>query len=274
MSATITDERSVLERVMAMSQVEQGSAAWHAARESMLTASSCASALGIPYTEKKTPESVRSELLREKRKQAYLRQCGTPEVSKDSMQMKHGRDNEDAARRILEQKISEKVHELGLLVHSEYSWLGASLDGMTDSGKLVEIKCPWNRAIVPGEVPEHYLPQIQVGMEVTGAEEAIFVEYKPSVSRYPEPDSPEVFEITRVTRDREWFRRNLPKLKEFHREMVSPIGESDVMAFNKPPAARRRRARPLFGDWIPSVRARSLIRDPTDCVKKDDRVEA
>jgi hypothetical protein len=35
-----------------------------------------------------------------------------------------------------------KVHELGLIPHEKYPWLGGSPDGLTESNCLVEIKCP------------------------------------------------------------------------------------------------------------------------------------
>jgi putative phage-type endonuclease len=238
-------------RVLSMNQVEQGSPEWHAAREVLLTASSCAAALSIPFSKRQTPQAARAELMREKKRQAFRRMSGLPQVSRDSAAMKHGRDNEDVARKILEERLGESVHEVGLVIHPEHDWLGASLDGVTDSGRLVEIKCPSSRDIVPGEVPEHYMPQLQVGMEVTGLEEAVFVQYKPRASMWPEPDSPEVFETVIVPRDREWFARSLPLLESFHREMMEPLREEEIRELSKPPRACRKRARPLCGGWIP-----------------------
>lgn len=39
------------------------------------------------------------------------------------------------------------AHEIGLHPHPVYNWLGGSPDGITESGKLLEIKCPMMRAI-------------------------------------------------------------------------------------------------------------------------------
>jgi hypothetical protein len=40
----------------------------------------------------------------------------------------------------------EVVHEIGLCPHPVEKWLGGSPDGVSESGKLVEIKCPPQRS--------------------------------------------------------------------------------------------------------------------------------
>jgi hypothetical protein len=62
---------------------------------------------------------------------------------------RHGEKYEDEARILYEQRHGEVVHELGLCPHPEHTWLGGSPDGVTESGKLVEIKCPMHRKIEP-----------------------------------------------------------------------------------------------------------------------------
>lgn len=181
---------------------------WYAVRNDLLTASDAAAALGIrPY------ESYRQD----PREELMKRKLGLVASSYGSAAMQHGVDNEDAARRLYCERTGEEVAEYGLVIHPEHPWLGASPDGVTRSGKLVEIKCPVSREVVPGHVPEHYVPQIQVCMEVLDLEETVFIQYKPEAMMWPKP---EVFDVTIVPRDRAWFAKSLPVLRTFFQEMM------------------------------------------------------
>lgn len=60
-----------------------------------------------------------------------------------------------------------KIHEFGLLQHHKYSFFGASPDGISDAGIMLEIKCPFKRKIIPGgDVPKQYYYQIQGQLDV------------------------------------------------------------------------------------------------------------
>lgn len=64
----------------------------------------------------------------------------------------------------------------GILVHPEHSWMLASVDGVTDDGRLLEIKTArsgdaWG-ADGSDEIPVYYLCQIQHYLAVTGLEVA------------------------------------------------------------------------------------------------------
>eukprot|EP00798_Chlamydomonas_sp_ICE-L_P017264 gene17264-biopygen26171 len=67
------------------------------------------------------------------------------------------------------------VHEFGLLRHGSKSFLGASPDGVTEDGVMLEIKCPWRRKI-DGTVPMQYYLQIQGQLAVTGLLECDYFE--------------------------------------------------------------------------------------------------
>ena len=138
----------------------QKSEAWLKLRGNMLTASDAATAIGKNKYE--TPEGL------------LLKKCGLGEKFTGNAATRHGEKYEDEARIIYEQRHGEVVHEIGLCPHPEHSWLGGSPDGVSESGKLVEIKCPPQRAIIPGEVPEHYMPQLQLCMEILDLESADF----------------------------------------------------------------------------------------------------
>ena len=130
---------------------------------------------------------------------------------------RHGELYEDEARILYEQRHNEVVHEIGLVPHPVHTWLGGSPDGVSESGKLVEIKCPPQRAIIPGEVPEHYMPQLQLCMEILDLESADFIQYKPAATNWPKPEE---FDVVNVPRDREWFKTYMPVMKEFWDKVV------------------------------------------------------
>jgi hypothetical protein len=88
--------------------------------------------------------------------------------------------------------------------------LGGSPDGITTDGILLEVKCPLKRKIVMGEVPHHYLSQVLLNLEICDLELAHFIEYIPGNS-----DDDYTINIVEVHRDREWFARELPKMKKF-----------------------------------------------------------
>ena len=187
--------------VKALLEIEfaaQKSEEWLALRGKMLTASDAATALGVNKYE--TVDSL------------LLKKCGRGVPFFGNSSTKHGEKYEDEARILYEQRHNEVVHELGLCPHPVEKWLGGSPDGVTESGKLVEIKCPPMRQIVPGEVPRHYLPQLQLCMQILDLEEADFIEYKPAETNWPKPEE---FQVINVKRDPEWWKTNLPIMRAF-----------------------------------------------------------
>jgi putative phage-type endonuclease len=197
-----------VERLSACRQYAQRTPEWYAARGDLITASDAAAALDIkPYETYKG--SPRAELLK--------RKAGTSTANIPSAILMHGVKHEDEARDLYVARTGEEVFEFGLLIHPDLPWLGASPDGVTRSGKLVEIKCPVSRAIEPGKVPEHYVPQIQVCMEVMDLERCVFIQYKPESLTWPKPP---VFDVTEVERDREWFAASKDHLHAFWKEMI------------------------------------------------------
>jgi putative phage-type endonuclease len=182
--------------LIAQEYAEQRSQEWLDLRENMITASDVASALGENRYE--SPDSfVKKKVLRTK----WAGNAATA----------HGTLLEPFVRDLYDQKFNRKSHEIGLVQHREYPWLGASPDGVTEDGILVEIKCPLTRKIEP-KVPAHYLPQVQLQLEITDLDECDFVQYRPGDANSVPPKAEE-FVVVRVHRDREWFARVLPALE-------------------------------------------------------------
>ena len=192
-----------VKRLLELEFDEQRSEAWLKLRGNMLTASDAATA--ISKNKYQTPE----DLIRKK--------CGLAEPFLGNEATAWGTKMEPVACEMFEQKYDLKVYELGLIPHEKYPWLGGSPDGLTENNCLVEIKCPLRRKIVPGEVPLCYEAQIQVCMEIMDVESCYFCQYAPFDITFP---GPEVFDVTVVPRDREWFKKYLPVMDAFWKRVL------------------------------------------------------
>ena len=158
----------------------------------MITASDIASAIGENHYE--TPDAfVKKKVMRTK----WAGNAATA----------HGTLLEPLVRDLYDQRTGRKSHEIGLVQHRDYPWLGASPDGVTEDGLLIEIKCPLTRKI-EAKVPKHYWPQVQLQLEITDLDECDFIQYRPAGE-----GKTEEFVVVRVSRDREWFAKNLPAMK-------------------------------------------------------------
>lgn len=190
---------------------EQDTPGWHAKRAGMLTASLYPAVLG--NDKYKTRQALFRSLVGAGGGGSYA-----------SGFMQHGKDNEGPARQRYEQETGETVVEFGCISHAEaaaasggapgHASLGGSPDGITLSGRLIEIKCPASREIVPGEVPGQYVDQIQGLMWLLDLEACDFIEYKPHVD-------PVQFVITPVDRDPGWAATNVPILLQFWKDVQS-----------------------------------------------------
>ena len=179
--------------LIAQEYAEQRSQEWLDLRENMITASDAASAIGESRYESEDA-FVKKKVLRTK----WAGNAAT----------EHGTRLEPFVRDLYDAKYNRKSHEIGLVQHREYPWLGASPDGVTEDGILVEIKCPLSRKI-EAKVPKHYWPQVQLQLEITDLEECDFVQYRPAKNESSEAE----FVVVRVQRDREWFAKALPVLE-------------------------------------------------------------
>lgn len=156
-----------LARLVSREQIEQRTPPWFAMRGNMITASQVASVLGC------CPYKSAVQLLKEK---------VWPELraNSDTFATNWGNNYEADAIQKYEKLTGKKVLNFGLLQHLEHDWIGASPDGVAvggpdDAPVGIEVKCPVSREITQ-EVPGHYMPQIQLQLEVMDLEEADFVQ--------------------------------------------------------------------------------------------------
>jgi putative phage-type endonuclease len=172
---------------------------WYRARDGMITASEVGSVLGTnPYTS-------RTQLLRTK--------AGVGKPFTGNAATQWGTANEEQVRDRFCAENGEVCHETGCIPHATIPFLGASPDGILESGALLEIKCPLRREPVRGveNVPPYYMSQMQLQMEVCDLDRCYFVEWKPSHLMFGD----DTFAVTLVERDFQWLERNLPCMQAF-----------------------------------------------------------
>lgn len=155
-----------------------------------------------------------------------------------NIKMGWGNKYEPIAKQIYEQMYNVKIHDVGLIKHKDYNWLGASPDGIINNNKLIEIKCVWNRSIT-NKIPYYYWIQIQTQLEVCNMDECDFfqckfiefnnkTEYDISNSKkgvvfYEEKEYYwELIEYSLLTikRDNTWFSKSLPLLQDFWQNVL------------------------------------------------------
>lgn len=151
-------------------EIAQKSPEWYEKRHNLITASSCAEALG------ENKYSTRDKFL--------VQKCLPDPPFEQSIVTHHGIKYEDIATMIYEELYDVQVKPFGLIGHPNISFLGASPDGICDKfckrnpkkfspkyGTMLEIKCPYKRVIkktgtVDGDIcPHYYWVQVQVQLE-------------------------------------------------------------------------------------------------------------
>ena len=192
-------------RLLGRPQYVQRSSEWYEVRKLLMTASDAAGALGIPAW--KGQRNVREALLAQKVSGTFTGNHMT----------RHGQKYEDDVRDRFSSILGVTCHDVGLLVHEKLEWLGASPDGVTSTGALIEIKCPYKRHPIPGEPPHHYIPQMQVQMEVADLDYCYFIQWMPS---WLSSTGEEIFTIDVVERDRQWFADNVDELYRFWGDLM------------------------------------------------------
>ena len=153
--------REQVERLMQIPQPVQRSKEWYEFRNSMLTASDWATILGM------NPYSNSNNIL--------LKKCGKDVPFPSNPTIDWGIKYEDVAIKIYELRNSVEIIEFGCIGHPNISFLGASPDGISKDGVMLEIKCPSKREIT-GVIPKYYYCQVQGQLEVCELDRCDFLE--------------------------------------------------------------------------------------------------
>ena len=141
-------------------QPEQKSKEWYEMRSNMLTASDWGTVLGENHY------SNSNEVLKKK--------CGDDNFITNAA-MQWGNKYEAVAVLIYEYRNKVTILEFGCLQHPFIKFLGASPDGITSDGIMLEIKCPTSRKIT-GVPPSYYWCQVQGQLEVCELDRCDFLE--------------------------------------------------------------------------------------------------
>ena len=141
-------------------QPVQKSKEWYEMRSNMLTASDWGTVLGENHY------SNSNEVLKKK--------CGDDNFVTNAA-MIWGNKYEEVAVLIYKNRNNVDVLEFGCLRHPSIPFLGASPDGITPDGIMLEIKCPTSRKIT-GIPPRYYWCQVQGQLEVCELDRCDFLE--------------------------------------------------------------------------------------------------
>jgi putative phage-type endonuclease len=143
-------------------RLQQNTPEWHCWRRQGIGASDAPVIMGeTPF---KTPRTL------------WSIKTGRAQEEPAGLAARRGRELERFARRAYERRTGIQVEPL-CLVHQEFEWMRASLDGLSfDGATLVEIKCPLSLrdrvSAEQGRIPSQYHAQLQHQLEVSGAERA------------------------------------------------------------------------------------------------------
>ena len=160
-------------------------------RAGRLTASLFAGAIGIGY---------------DSRQKLWRQLTGREEKFQGNAATEWGVANEKNAIRQYQVVTGELVHRGGqnqeFFIHPVLDWLGCTPDGFVGQ-TVIEAKCPASLQVY-GKVPDHYMPQLQGQMAITGRSLAHFVCW-----------TPDDFEVWEVPADEEYWQQCLELLTEF-----------------------------------------------------------
>ncbi len=152
------DPLKILNELKSRPLIKQRTPEWFKLREDRLTASDLYDAIKNPIS-----------LARKKVKGTTFNSSGVPAL-------KWGTMYEPMATRIYATMIGKEVFEFGLIINDEIKHFGASPDGITEDGTMIEIKCPIKRKIIDGQIPDKYYYQIQGQLAVCNLKNCDYIE--------------------------------------------------------------------------------------------------
>jgi putative phage-type endonuclease len=155
---SVNNSKLILDELIKKPLIKQRTAEWFKLREDKLTASDLYDAIKNPLS-----------LAKRKLKGSSFNSSSIPAL-------KWGVMFEPIATQIYSHMKNKKIHEFGLIINDDIEHFGASPDGITEDGVMIEIKCPYSRKIIDGEIPEKYYYQIQGQLAVCKLEECDYIE--------------------------------------------------------------------------------------------------
>lgn len=224
--------------------MQQRSKEWFEARKGRVTGSVAGAILGL------SPFSTREDVLRSLVRSWH----GAEDETKPNIATRHGTAHEDGAIVDFQMETGIGVKPVGFLPYED--WLGASPDGLTSDGGILETKVPFS--LRKSEDPNfktlaeqpHYYAQVQVEILCADAAHGWFWQW-----------SAHGFDLERVEIDHAWRDENLPRLKQFHAELMDAIATPDEYL------APRRKV-------IDTPEASKLLREYDEMAEAEERAAA
>ena len=220
-------------RARGRQSLEQGSAAWHAARSGRLTASLFATAAGLSsYASARQLWQYRTG------------RVGDGEAWQGNEHTARGTALEPLACQQYTRLTGNAVQPCGLFLHPTHSWLAASPDGLIGDDGLLEIKCPAPANGPHATLPTLYMPQVQGQLFIAGRQWAHFFSFcagspgGDAGDGGPGPERPPVaalFEVRRSEAYWAWLLQRLQKFYACEQADVDPEDELRLQPGEGPP---------------------------------------
>lgn len=205
---SIVDEYSYMHptvaKLLRRVRIPQHSNEWNVKRQVSITATNFAPILGQSKWEKP------AQIFKRKTKQI------NPVMRNDAMN--HGIYYEPEAKHVFELVTGIQLYsgDIGLVMHEEIEWVGASPDAVAVHYPfIIEIKCP-AYGLIHHECPAHYYAQVQCQLAVCNIDVCYIVQYDPPNF----PVSKGLIDIKRVDRDPAWFTSVLPEISAFYTRVL------------------------------------------------------
>jgi len=193
-----------IEALLARPRIKQHTNAWFSERKIRLTASDVPAVLGH------NPYCTREEV--------FLRKTNQKKPMEVNAACMYGQKYEALACKAYSVVTGIKCvdEDIGLVTHADFPEFGASPDRVAqDVPVLVEVKCPFRRKIVAGQIPHYYIDQIEFQMACTGLDVVHFVQFIPGgIAKRGTLD------ITEKPKDPQWWDTHFHTLREFWRDVV------------------------------------------------------
>lgn len=198
---------------MEVKNIAQRSPEWYEQRKLRMTGSRIGAILGDSPWQK--PADIMRAMVREYH--------GAEPEFKGNPATDHGIFHEQRAMLAFVRETGLAAEQCGFFPYGER--LGASPDGLTSDGGVLELKVPYSLRkggdFKPLAEQPHYAHQVQMEMLATGRSHAYFVQYR---APYGDPLAhdyvPEAISIERVLADTNWIDSVLDGLNHFYRQLL------------------------------------------------------
>jgi len=197
---------------------KQGSPEWHDARKMRITGSRAAAILGCGKW--KNADDVLREM---------VRQChGSETEFQGNIATSYGKNHEDMAILCFMRRTGIFVEKCGFYAYGDM--LGASPDGLTSDGGIIEVKVPYGKrdGINPLDSIKdqpHYAVQVQMELLCTGRPFAYFVQYV-----VPTDGVDEAMQVERVDADPDFYSKHEATFAAFLERVKSELNNPAHLA--------------------------------------------